>query len=112
MAAGVDDAVEYDEVTARLLARAAARATDEHRIQARLAKRFGLGDKPASRQKLYKWLADLADQHGEPVLRAISIAVAQSVSAERPDRYFCATVKRLICEAKLASASGPEDAKW
>lgn len=112
MTAEVDDAVQFEDVKARMLARASARATDEHRVQARLAKRFGLGDKPLSRQKLYKWLADLADQHGEPVLRAISIAVAQSVSADRPDRYFCATVKRLICEANLASASSPEGSQW
>lgn len=106
------DAVGFEEVKARLLERAAARATDTYRIQQRLERKFGLGDKPVSRRKLYKWLADLADEHGEPVLVAISTAVAQSIAARSPDRYFCSVVKRLISEAKIASASGPEAAKW
>jgi len=92
--------------------KAAADRSDSFRIQERLQRKFGDGEKPVSRRKLYKWLADLADQHGEPVLIVISTAVAQSVSARRPDRYFCSVVKRLICEAKIASASSPEGAKW
>jgi hypothetical protein len=103
---------DFEAVKERMLARAQAQRCDVYRIQQRLERKFGLGDKPVSRRKLYKWLADLADEHGEPVLVVVSTAVAQAVSARNPDRYFCAVVKRLISEAKIASIRGPEEAKW
>lgn len=108
------DEVELMDLASCMPALAARRqsASDVYRIQERLQRKFGDGDKPVARRKLYKWLADLADEHGEPVLVAISTAVAQSVSARRADRYFCSVIKRLISEAGIASTSKPEDAKW
>ena len=103
--------VDLASLLPNLISRQAARS-DVYKIQERLQRKFGDGDKVVARRKLYKWLADLADEHGEPVLVAISTAVAQSVSARRADRYFCSVVKRLISEAKIASASSPEEAKW
>lgn len=87
----------------------AERKEDQHRIVERLSRKYGLGGNQSARLKLYRRLAALADQHGEPVLEAISTAVAQAVTASRPGHYFAAAIKRMLIERRLWStlADGP-----
>ncbi len=89
------------------------RSDDVHRVVDRLKRKFGLGDRPKVRLALYKWLAALADEHGEPVLKAISVAVGQAVSARSPGRYFSSTVVRILRETSVISPGrGGGDQTW
>lgn len=78
----------------------------------RLKRKFGLGDQPAKRLKLYQRLAKLAAVHGDVVLSAISEAVCQSVGKDKPGRYFCRAVCGRLADLGLSENGGTEDARW
>lgn len=80
-------------------------------VEQRLRKKFGLGDQPAKRIALYRQLERIVEDHGEPAERVISEAVAESVSADRPDRYFCAAVKRKLQDRGFTRLAGAS-AQW
>lgn len=79
---------------------------DTHRVEERLTRRFGLGQEPAARRNLYRWLGKLANKHGEPVLEAISEACAASDGARYPDRCFCAVVIKLMKKLGFGRTTG------
>jgi len=61
-------------------------------IAARLQARFGLGDRPAIRMRLYRRLEREVELHGAPVYEQIAAAAADSDTADNPGHYFARTV--------------------
>lgn len=82
-------------------------------VQQRLRRKFGLGQDPGRRQKLYDRVAALAAKHGDRVFTIISECVAESVGTRYPDRYFCKAVKLRLQEAGLSLVEGADtSAEW
>jgi len=92
-------------------AAAEAAATPGRLVEQRLRRKFGLGDCPAKRIALYRQLEKIVEEHGEPAEVCISEAVAESINAHRPDRYFCAAVKRKLQDRGFTRSSTSE-AQW
>lgn len=82
------------------------------RVVDRLKRKFGLGDQPVKRLKLYQRLERLAALHGDVVLAAISEAVCQSVGKDKPGRYFCRAVCGRLVDLGLSENGGTQDARW
>lgn len=70
-------------------------------IVQRLERKFGLGDQPGTRRRLYQRLQNLVDQHGEAAFRVIAETVAESGHARKPDRWFVRSVKLRLQEAGM-----------
>ena len=82
-------------------------------VEERLTRKFGLGDAPDKRRKLYRKLQALAARHGETVLTLISEAVASSVGTRAPGKYFSKAIAAKLATARL-DGTGTEggDASW
>jgi len=74
-------------------------------VTARLRAKFGLGDQPAKRLALYAAIEALADIHGRDIMDLVSEAVAEAMTARRPDRYFCSAVKSKLKERGYTAAT-------
>jgi len=70
-------------------------------ILQRLERKFGLGDQPGTRRRLYQRLQTIVEQHGEMALKVISETVAESGHARKPDRWFVRSVKLRLQEAGM-----------
>jgi hypothetical protein len=81
-------------------------------VVARLKRKFGLGDQPAKRLKLYQRLERLAALHGEVVLAVISEAVCSSAGKDKPGRYFCRAVCGRLADLKLSENGGDSYGSW
>lgn len=114
----MSDAVSTPEAIDSIMARMLSRSKLENASQqgekplfetptiiARLRKKFGLGDQPAKRMALYQQLQNLEAVHGSIVLDVISEAVAESLGADKPDRYFCRAVKMKLQARGLGRGS-------
>lgn len=110
---GVPSATEFPSILDRLQSRGSngQPSAAAPSITERLKKKFGLGQFAIKRLKLYARLEQLAVKHPELVLQLISEAVASSVGARHPDRYFCVSIKQKLIEAGLG-ADGPGDSTW
>lgn len=83
------------------------------RVAERLVRKFGYGQSPVKRKELYRRLEKLAEAKGEAVIDLISEAVAESVGARMPDRYFCrAIVLKLREHGFTLNGSSGGDASW
>lgn len=108
-AVSLEDAGAVSDV----LAAAASGRSAERSIEERLTLKFGLGADPAKRRKLYQRLERMVDREGDRVLRLISEAVAQSVGARDPGRYFCRAVTGKLRDSGLSLTGATEgDATW
>lgn len=83
-------------------------AEEARTITARLRKKFGLGEQPEKRMRLYLRLEALEKVHGERIVQVISEAVAESITARFPDRYFCKAVAAKLKDAGLDKGTGSE----
>lgn len=82
-------------------------------VSARLQRKFGLGEAPNKRMKLYKRLEALVEKWDQKVLDLISEAVAEAVGARKPDRYFCRAIVLKLREAGLSiQDADPDAAQW
>lgn len=61
-------------------------------VAKRLEERFGLGDQPGVRKKLYARLERAVEEYGELAYGAIARAVGDAPHMRCPDRWFCATI--------------------
>jgi hypothetical protein len=105
-------ALQKAKADAELRSAAAAAAAEPGRrmptVQDRLVRKFGLGDVPSKRRKLYDRLAALVEQHDSLVLDIISEAVAESCGTRHPDRYFCRAVRAKLQHIGLDRAGSPD----
>lgn len=110
---GSATAAEFPGLLEKIAARAASGSATSlaPSITERLKKKFGLGQYAIKRLKLYARLEQLYTKHPELVNQLISEAVAASVAARHPDRYFCVAIKQKLIDAGLA-AEGPGEATW
>lgn len=70
-------------------------------IAERLEKRFGLGDQPDRRRRLYRTLERLVLEYGEKAYRIIAEVASDSTHADHPDRWFCKAVVLRLRNAGL-----------
>lgn len=80
-------------------------------VAERLQRKFQLGDRPATRAKLFRQLEKLVEEHGAAVEDVISSAVAAACGARSPGRYFCKCVVAKLREAGFGAAHGG-DPSW
>jgi hypothetical protein len=70
-----------------------------HEVVTRLTKRFGLGEIPPIRRRLYSRLAREVEKHGDAVLVIIGEAAQAADRARCPGNWFAAAVTRRLKEA-------------
>lgn len=70
-------------------------------IGQRLERRFGTGQDPQARRRLYARLQLAVEVHGERAYRALCTVAAEAESARAPDRYFCFSATRRLAELGL-----------
>lgn len=68
-----------------------------HNLAARLHKKFGGGDAPATRRALFSKLERLCDQHGTPVYRHVKACASTALDKREPSHWFCRSV---VCRLK------------
>lgn len=67
----------------------------------RLAREWGLGERPDLRRRFFAKVAELLEQHGDRCLRLVSAARMQAHGKQHPATYFCKSLALKICEAGL-----------
>jgi hypothetical protein len=96
----------FDEVIT-----AATSGAESKTVTERLKRKFGLGQQPAKRLKLYAQIEAVVKLHGEAAMTVVSECVAEAVNGRAPDRLFCFVVKRRLIERGFLSEGGG-DASW
>lgn len=69
-----------------------------------LKRTYGYGSDPTVRMKLYKYVAEQVELHGEPAWKIVRELMQAATTRHHPDRWFCAAVARRLQE-KLGPAS-------
>lgn len=67
-------------------------------LRQRLERKYGLGEDPEARRRLFARLQLAVEAKGEPAYRALCTVAAEATSARRPDRYFCFSAVRRLAE--------------
>lgn len=76
-------------------------------VKSRLLTKFGPGDDPDARDRLYTRLEDEVQKHGKPVYDIISACARAASGAVYPDRYFAAAVSRRLREQGYLQPEAP-----
>jgi hypothetical protein len=76
-------------------------------VKRRLLAKFGAGDDPDARDRLYSRLEDEVRKHGKPVYDIISSCARAATGAVYPDRYFAAAVSRRLREQGYLQPEAP-----
>ncbi len=79
---------------------------DMSNIAHRLEAKFGLGDRPTVRRKLYRRLEREVEAHGEVAYECVAIAAADAETADKPGRYFSKAVTSRLRERGLLEGGG------
>ena len=101
-------AQEAAKAEAEAAAAARAQAEPVPTVAARLEKKFGLGDDPARRRRLYQQLEKLVERYNDEARALISEAVMESATARAPARYFCRAIKLKLRDAGLTGGSSAD----
>ena len=93
---------DLEERIDRLAVVAAAKESEEDlQIAARLARKFGYGDKPSSRQAFYHRCALAVKKHGDAAMLELKEAAQDAINSDCPGRYFAKSAKRRLLAKNL-----------
>lgn len=74
-----------------------------------LKRTYGYGSDATVRMKLYKYVAEQVELHGEPAWKIVREVMQAAASRRCPDRWFCAAVAKRLAE-KLGPSSSVDQA--